>query len=160
MNLQQAKLPPDKRKSNSGIIDNIMSAIAWRKINTRSKLTRIQTQQWNQPHCSAFISSPNAIFCHKWIIGLLPSMLPTHCSNCQGAYLISRFHACICSNVLRHLYQLYDLDKHLQFILEIDNPVDSILQLQLATKDFTALQINTNKIGRAIKIMMQICNPA
>jgi hypothetical protein len=156
---KQSSLPLVHQKSPLEIMYQIMSDVIWKTTNSRSKLSRIQTQPWNRPHCSAFFSSSHARLCHKWIVGLLPSMIPKLCLHCSGQHLLSKFHVCICTNVLKHLIPIYDLNIHLEYMLEIDNCIDSILQLQLACPDITTMKSKISKIGTAIQYIMDLVAP-
>jgi hypothetical protein len=145
--------PPPKPPRPRSILYSIFQRVFWSKAS-RSKLCTPQVQLWNRPHISAFLSEHQSPHVHRWIVGLLPPMIPAPCKHCNGRYLTSKFHCTQCTNVIDFLFKVYSPALHLTCFWHISNPIDFFLAIQLpkAVPDLKKNIIPICKALEAIKI--------
>ncbi|CEO95396.1 hypothetical protein PBRA_009663 [Plasmodiophora brassicae] len=118
-------------KNEGGPGDALVQALqerAWRPWS-RAKLMRVQKQEWNRPHATAFQATADAYRIANWLTNRLPG-IPVPCQNCNGAYETNRYHCTICVGAQQRLEHVYRPEVHLKWLTDADNAIDACL-LQL-----------------------------
>jgi hypothetical protein len=106
---------------------------AWRDHERRSKLLKLQTQDYDKPHPAAYGTGDGGPLVGRWLTNLIPgSSYP--CPNCNGQYLVSRYHICRCTDVAVRLGEFYCPIVHAEFLPKTDNVLDAMI-MDLVAKD-------------------------
>lgn len=99
---------------------------AWLPHETTSKLLRLQNQDYNRPHPTAFSTDKRHTAIGRWITNMTPgAQYP--CPNCDGAYSVSRYHISRCSDARSLLGEWYDPLAHAKFLPQTDNVLDPMI---------------------------------
>lgn len=99
---------------------------AWRTQERHSKLLKLQAQDYNKPHPVAYCEGDGGILVARWLTNKIPgSSYP--CPNCNGQYLVSRYHICRCTDAAVRLGEFYCPIVHAEFLSKTDNVLDAML---------------------------------
>lgn len=145
--------PPPTRKQS---LYRVFQSHCWSRYDKTSKNCRIQVQLWDRPHVAGYHCMPQDILVHKWIVGLAPAMIPQRCLNCEGRYLTSKMHCCICINVMSILYPIYDHSTHMDLCVNFDNVIDYLCSIQL-TRNVEHIRAQLDTISAAIRKIQDHC---
>jgi len=104
--------------------DCAMRSTSWASRETRLKLLKLQTQEYNAPHPVAQLPGADARELARWMTNMIPGgHYP--CSGCNGRYNVSRYHVTRCVNAMQLLGCAFNAAMHERHADRTDNPLDS-----------------------------------
>jgi hypothetical protein len=104
--------------------DCAMRSTSWAARETRLKLLRLQTQEYNAPHPVAQLPGADARELARWMTNMIPGgHYP--CSGCSGKYNVSRYHVTRCVDAKQLLGCAFNAAMHERHADRTDNPLDS-----------------------------------
>lgn len=99
---------------------------AWLGQERHSKLLKLQEQDYAKPHPAAYVNDDGSRLVGSWLTNLIPgSSFP--CPNCDGQYLVSRYHLCRCTDAAVRLGEFYCPIVHATFLTKTDNVMDAMI---------------------------------